>query len=49
MIKLFGIDDEADKAMNANNEGITEIISEENVEFYINDHASICILFSFYS
>jgi len=49
MIKLFGIDDEVDKTLMDNNEGKTEIKHEENVEYYINDHASICILFSFYS
>ena len=49
MIQLFGIDEEVDKTMKDNNEDKTELKLEENVEYYINDHASIYILFSFYS
>lgn len=49
MIKWILIDDEVDGTMNVYNEDETEIKCEENVEYYINDYASICILFSFYS
>ena len=49
MIQRIFIDDVVDGTMNANNEEKTEMKCEENVEYYINDHASICILFSFYS
>lgn len=48
-IKRIFIDDEVDGPMNDHNGEKTEIKCEENVEYYINDHASIYILFSFYS
>ena len=49
MIQRIFIDDVVDGTMNTYNEEKIEIKCEEDVEYYINGHASICILFSFYS